>query len=104
MKLTALFLLSLIFVFPFVSSFSLDEATICGGDDEISINCYIDSETSVIGDFRTTIEKSGDVTDKNSQSFNYFLYGSIGFVFLAIIIVLIAYDLRKKRLKIGRFK
>lgn len=69
----------------------------CGGDAESLISCGGDNETSVVGDFRTSSEKLGDVTNTQSKSFNYLLYGSIGFVLLTVFVVLVGYDLYKKR-------
>jgi hypothetical protein len=98
MKKLLLLLMFGMFFISLTSANDIQTTTLCGGDQQTSIQCFGDNQLSGVGQ---TEEKVGvnKVTTLGTPSFRYLLYGSAGFILLTVFIVLVAYDVYKKRQK-----
>lgn len=89
--------MSIVFLVGIVNANDMQTITICGGDQETLIHCSGDNELSYIAKVEGSQQDIGEITTFGIQDGNTLLIILISLIALSGIIVLITYDIHKKR-------
>ena len=101
----AIFIGLVLLILPLINADDIQTITLCGGDKETLIHCSGDNELSYVARVEGSEQDIGEVATFGIQDKNLLFIILGGIFVISIITILIAYDLRKKRIpKIGRFK